>query len=96
MQELYHEMHALDRFEQDCRRKAQEEDSSNAAQRGTYVLQIVHLQSNGSILRMLMCCIFKKSDAIIIVNEIIYVCVSFLKITFPIEDKFVECIRDWL
>ncbi|KAK6132414.1 hypothetical protein DH2020_033853 [Rehmannia glutinosa] len=32
--ELYHEMHALDRFEQDCRRKAQEEDNSNAAQRG--------------------------------------------------------------
>ncbi|KAG6432686.1 hypothetical protein SASPL_104270 [Salvia splendens] len=32
--ELYHEMHALDRFEQDCRRKAQEEDNSNAAHRG--------------------------------------------------------------
>ncbi|GFP81343.1 hypothetical protein PHJA_000277600 [Phtheirospermum japonicum] len=32
--ELYHEMHALDRFEQDCRRKAQEEENSNAAQRG--------------------------------------------------------------
>ncbi|KAF5749320.1 hypothetical protein HS088_TW04G01288 [Tripterygium wilfordii] len=32
--ELYHEMHALDRFEQDYRRKAQEEDNSNAAQRG--------------------------------------------------------------
>ncbi|KAG6390322.1 hypothetical protein SASPL_148054 [Salvia splendens] len=33
-EELYHEMHALDRFEQDCRRKAQEEDNSNAAHRG--------------------------------------------------------------
>ncbi|KAL1543935.1 DNAJ domain protein [Salvia divinorum] len=32
--ELYHEMHALDRFEQDCRRKVQEEDNSNAAHRG--------------------------------------------------------------
>ncbi|KAL7246652.1 hypothetical protein ACSBR2_001702 [Camellia fascicularis] len=32
--ELYHELHALDRFEQDYRRKQQEEDNSNAAQRG--------------------------------------------------------------
>ncbi|KAK9095928.1 hypothetical protein Sjap_021425 [Stephania japonica] len=32
--ELYHEMHALDRFEQDYRRKLQEEDNSNASQRG--------------------------------------------------------------
>ncbi|XP_057973315.1 protein PSK SIMULATOR 1 [Malania oleifera] len=32
--ELYHEMHALDRFEQDYRRKLQEEDASNATQRG--------------------------------------------------------------
>ncbi|KAK9216465.1 hypothetical protein WN944_008474 [Citrus x changshan-huyou] len=32
--ELYHELHALDRFEQDYRRKLQEEDNSNAAQRG--------------------------------------------------------------
>ncbi|KAM3305938.1 protein PSK SIMULATOR 1 [Capsicum chacoense] len=32
--ELYHEFHALDRFEQDYRRKAQEEDTSNATQRG--------------------------------------------------------------
>ncbi|GER27476.1 hypothetical protein STAS_03182 [Striga asiatica] len=31
--ELYHEMHALDRFEQDCRRKAQEEENSSSAQR---------------------------------------------------------------
>ncbi|KAK4490079.1 hypothetical protein RD792_000734 [Penstemon davidsonii] len=31
--ELYHEMHALDRFEQDCRRKALE-DNPNPAQRG--------------------------------------------------------------
>lgn len=32
--ELYHELHALDRFEQDYRRKLQEEDNSIAAQRG--------------------------------------------------------------
>ncbi|KAF9608484.1 hypothetical protein IFM89_009850 [Coptis chinensis] len=32
--ELYHELHALDRFEQDYRRKLQEEDNSSAAQRG--------------------------------------------------------------
>nr|CAD1818126.1 unnamed protein product [Ananas comosus var. bracteatus] len=32
--ELYHELHALDRFEQDYRRKNQEEDGSNAIQRG--------------------------------------------------------------
>ncbi|KAH9692196.1 protein PSK SIMULATOR 1 [Citrus sinensis] len=32
--ELYHELHALDRFEQDYRRKLQEEDNCNAAQRG--------------------------------------------------------------
>ncbi|KAL3638749.1 DNAJ domain protein [Castilleja foliolosa] len=32
--ELYHEMHALDRFEQDCRRKVQEEENLNAAQKG--------------------------------------------------------------
>ncbi|GAV79875.1 DUF668 domain-containing protein/DUF3475 domain-containing protein [Cephalotus follicularis] len=32
--ELYHEMHALDRFEQDYRRKLQEEENSNAVQRG--------------------------------------------------------------
>ncbi|XP_019180728.1 PREDICTED: uncharacterized protein LOC109175823 [Ipomoea nil] len=32
--ELYHELHALDRFEQDYRRKAQEDDNSSAAQRG--------------------------------------------------------------
>ncbi|KAJ7969717.1 DUF668 family protein [Quillaja saponaria] len=32
--ELYHEMHALDRFDQDYRRKLQEEDSSNTTQRG--------------------------------------------------------------
>ncbi|XVF73948.1 hypothetical protein PTKIN_Ptkin13bG0021900 [Pterospermum kingtungense] len=32
--ELYHELHALDRFELDYRRKLQEEDNSNAAQRG--------------------------------------------------------------
>ncbi|KAJ4823047.1 DNAJ domain protein [Turnera subulata] len=32
--ELYHEMHALDRFEQDYRRKLQEDDKLNATQRG--------------------------------------------------------------
>ncbi|KAL8138364.1 hypothetical protein V2J09_004365 [Rumex salicifolius] len=32
--ELYHEMHALDRFEQDYRRRLQEEDNPNTAQRG--------------------------------------------------------------
>ncbi|KAM7510956.1 hypothetical protein LguiB_009831 [Lonicera macranthoides] len=32
--ELYHELHALDRFEQDYRRKLQEEDNSNTPQRG--------------------------------------------------------------
>ncbi|MCD9641618.1 DNAJ domain protein, partial [Datura stramonium] len=32
--DLYHEFHALDRFEQDYRRKAQEDDTSNATQRG--------------------------------------------------------------
>ncbi|XP_042495917.1 protein PSK SIMULATOR 1-like, partial [Macadamia integrifolia] len=32
--ELYHELHALDRFEQDYRRKLQEEDNANATQRG--------------------------------------------------------------
>lgn len=35
LQELYHELHALDRFEQDYRRKLQEEDNSNATQRGS-------------------------------------------------------------
>ncbi|XP_015688156.1 protein PSK SIMULATOR 1 [Oryza brachyantha] len=32
--ELYHEMHALDRFEQDYQRKQQEEDGSSVPQRG--------------------------------------------------------------
>ncbi|KAL3504014.1 hypothetical protein ACH5RR_033855, partial [Cinchona calisaya] len=32
--ELYHELHALDRFEQDYQRKAQEEDNSNPTHRG--------------------------------------------------------------
>eukprot|EP01018_Ginkgo_biloba_P030695 Gb_31517 [translate_table: standard] len=32
--ELYHELHALDRFDQDYRRKLQEEDSSNGSQTG--------------------------------------------------------------
>lgn len=34
LQELYHELHALDRFEQDYRRKLQEEDKGSASQRG--------------------------------------------------------------
>lgn len=38
LQELYHELHALDRFEQDYRRKLQEEDNSNTTQRGTLLL----------------------------------------------------------
>lgn len=47
-------MHALDRIEQDCRRKVQEEDTSNATQRG-------HLSTNtlfvflASILKQLIC-----------------------------------------
>jgi len=32
--ELYHEMHALDRFEQDYQRKHQEEDGSSVVPRG--------------------------------------------------------------
>ncbi|XP_077239114.1 protein PSK SIMULATOR 1-like [Tasmannia lanceolata] len=32
--ELYHELHALDRFEQDYRRKLQEEENSSVAQKG--------------------------------------------------------------
>ncbi|KAF8018256.1 hypothetical protein BT93_H3219 [Corymbia citriodora subsp. variegata] len=32
--ELYHELHALDRFEQDYQRKLQEEDNPNATQKG--------------------------------------------------------------
>ncbi|KAG9444175.1 hypothetical protein H6P81_015515 [Aristolochia fimbriata] len=32
--ELYHELHALDRFEQDYKRKLQEEENTNTAQRG--------------------------------------------------------------
>lgn len=38
-QELYHESHALDRFEQDYRRKQQEEDNSNAVQKGELLLR---------------------------------------------------------
>ncbi|KAG1363589.1 Zinc finger protein Pegasus [Cocos nucifera] len=38
--ELYHELHALDRFEQDYRRKHQEEDSPNAVQRGSERLSL--------------------------------------------------------
>lgn len=33
-QELYHESHALDRFEQDYKRKLQEEENPSTAQRG--------------------------------------------------------------
>ena len=35
-QELYHEMHALDRFEQDYSRKQQEDENPNAGQRGSF------------------------------------------------------------
>ncbi|XP_072964874.1 protein PSK SIMULATOR 1 [Typha angustifolia] len=35
--ELYHELHALDRFEQDYRRKNQEEDNLSAVQRGNNI-----------------------------------------------------------
>lgn len=38
LQELYHELHALDRFEQDYRRRHQEEDNSNTTQRGNLLL----------------------------------------------------------
>lgn len=38
--ELYHELHALDRFEQDYRRKAQEEESLNVPQRGDSVAML--------------------------------------------------------
>lgn len=34
LQELYHELHALDRFEQDFRRKQQEEENPSAPPRG--------------------------------------------------------------
>ncbi|KAL6492834.1 DNAJ domain protein [Orobanche gracilis] len=46
LQELYHELHALDRFEQDCRRKAQEEENSIAAtaQRGGDSLAILRAE----------------------------------------------------
>lgn len=35
-QELYHELHALDRFEQDYNRKQQEDENQNASQRGSF------------------------------------------------------------
>lgn len=57
MQELYHEMHALDRFEQDCRRKAQEEDNSNAAHRGIYDTLTI------------TCYIFETPDAMYVPNK---------------------------
>jgi len=34
--ELYHEMHALDRFQQDYQRKQHEEDGSSVVQRGQF------------------------------------------------------------
>jgi hypothetical protein len=43
LQELYHELHALDRFEQDYRRKLQEEDNSNAAQKGNMLGFLAYL-----------------------------------------------------
>ncbi|XP_038695606.1 protein PSK SIMULATOR 1-like isoform X2 [Tripterygium wilfordii] len=52
--ELYHEMHALDRFEQDYRRKAQEEDNSNAAQKGdSHAILRVELKSQRKHVRSL-------------------------------------------
>ncbi|KAJ6798360.1 Uncharacterized protein M6B38_211565 [Iris pallida] len=44
--ELYHELHALDRFEQDYRRKLQEEDASTSVQRGEN-LQILRQELKG-------------------------------------------------
>ncbi|KAH9625940.1 hypothetical protein KSS87_020360 [Heliosperma pusillum] len=44
MQELYHELHALDRFEQDYRRKLQEEDNPSTAQRGIIECSAVSIQ----------------------------------------------------
>lgn len=41
MQELYHEFHSLDRFEQDYDRKCQEEDNSLSTQRGDEMLPIL-------------------------------------------------------
>ena len=35
-QELYHELHALDRFEQDYQRKREEEDNSSATHSGNW------------------------------------------------------------
>lgn len=40
VQELYHELHALDRFDQDYKRKLQEEENSTPAQRGKPVLRV--------------------------------------------------------
>ncbi|KAM7280423.1 hypothetical protein ACFE04_007557 [Oxalis oulophora] len=52
--ELYHEMHALDRFEQDYRRKLQEEDRSNTTQRGdTLALLRAELKSQRKHVRNL-------------------------------------------
>ncbi|XWS24854.1 hypothetical protein CRYUN_Cryun27aG0020700 [Craigia yunnanensis] len=52
--ELYHELHALDRFEQDYRRKLQEEDNSNAAQRGDSLAMLrAELKSQKKHLRSL-------------------------------------------
>lgn len=41
LQELYHEFHALDRFEQDYERKYQEEDNLSSTQRGDEMLAIL-------------------------------------------------------
>lgn len=45
LQELYHEMHALDRFEQDFQRKFHEEESVPAARRGTARLMTFFLKN---------------------------------------------------
>lgn len=39
-QDLYHELHALDRFEQDYQRKIQEEENPSTAQRGRYHVEM--------------------------------------------------------
>ncbi|KAG0463313.1 hypothetical protein HPP92_019382 [Vanilla planifolia] len=54
--ELYHELHAFDRFDQDYRRKLQEEENSGAAQKGINICALsntVHFTGHGEACR---CC----------------------------------------
>ncbi|KAL6269530.1 hypothetical protein ACE6H2_026441 [Prunus campanulata] len=51
--ELYHELHALDRFEQDYRRKLQEEDNSNTTQRDSLAILRAELKSQRKHVRSL-------------------------------------------